>query len=192
MSSAARWTMVVLSFAVTYAIGRRFFVGVMRGADAGRQALGRGSLYDPFLVDYGHVVFASCVAVSLLESVHGGRMTVPAWLRDAAAYAFVGWCALLLWVDVKLARYFRAPALGALLTDGPYALIRHPRYLCWMGLLLSVAVVAGSVGGLVAAGAFLVLVLRRIAREERFLYASHGRRYAAYAATTARLIPWVY
>ncbi len=192
MSSATRWTMVALAFVVTYAIGRRLFVGAMREADTDRQALGRGSLYDPFLVDHGHVIFAACAAVSLLESVRGGSAHVPAWLRDVAACAFVGWCALLLWVDTKLARFFRAPALGALLTDGPYALVRHPRYLCWMGLLVTIALVAGSVGGLVAAAGFLVLVLRRIDREERFLRSSHGRRYALYAAATARLIPWVY
>jgi protein-S-isoprenylcysteine O-methyltransferase Ste14 len=183
--------MVVVAFGVTYVIGRRLFIGVMREADAERRALGRGSLYDPFLVDYGHLVFAGCVVVSLLESAHGST-SLPAWLRDVGAYTFVGWCALLLWVDAKLARFFRAPALGALLTDGPYALVRHPRYLCWMGLLVTVALVAGSLGGLIAATGFLALVVRRIVREERFLYASHGRRYAAYAASTARLIPWVY
>lgn len=192
MSSGTRWTIVALALGATYALGRRLFVGAMREADAARQALGRGRLYDPFLTDYGHVMFAACVGVSVADGMLGGSACVPSWMRDAAACAFVAWCMLLLWVDAKLGRLFRAPAAGALLTDGPYAAVRHPRYLCWMGLLVSIALVADSLAGLGAAAGFLLLVLRRIAREERFLRTSHGTRYAAYAATTARLLPWVY
>lgn len=192
MSTPERWAAVVLLFVVTYVIGRRLFIGAMRAADAARRAVGRGRIYDPFLTDYGHLIVAGCVVAAVVDGALAGRPRFGPRLRDAAAGTFGLWCALILWVDAKLGRFFRDPTPPPLITDGPYALVRHPRYLCWMGLLASLAVVADSPLGLVLAAGFFLLVLRRIDREERYMRASHGTRYSAYASGTKRLIPWVY
>jgi protein-S-isoprenylcysteine O-methyltransferase Ste14 len=192
MTSGQRFAVVTLAFAAAYAVGCRLFIGAMRDADPERQALGRGRVYDPLLVEYGHWIAGACVAAALVDGALAVRPRFEPWVRDAAAGAFVAWCALILWVDAKLGRLFREARERTLMTDGPYALVRHPRYLCWMGLLTSIAVVADSPLGLAAAAGFFVLVRRRIAREERYMQARHGARWAAYAAATKRLVPWLY
>lgn len=192
MSELQRWGVVTVALALTYAVGRRLFIGAMREADAGRRAVGRGRIYDAFLTDHGHWIVGACVALALVDGTFARQPRFdPCW-RDAAALAFAGWCALILWVDAKLGRFFRDAGGAPLITDGPYALVRHPRYLCWMGMLVSLAVVADSTAGLAAAAGFFGFVRRRISREERYMHACHGARYAAYAAATKRLIPWIY
>jgi protein-S-isoprenylcysteine O-methyltransferase Ste14 len=75
-----------------------------------------------------------------------------------------------------------------LVTTGPYAIVRHPLYLCEELTILGIALTHLSVSAVV-----LVLVqwrfqLHRMAYEEQVL-ASSFDEWAAYAAATPRLIP---
>jgi protein-S-isoprenylcysteine O-methyltransferase Ste14 len=102
---------------------------------------------------------------------------------------------LFLWARVTFGwRSFHAvanPTEGGLVTGGPYRYIRHPIYaaLC----LIALAGVAGHVSwsaglcaGLVLAGA----VTRSLCEEA--LVTARYPEYAQYAATTWRMIPYVY
>ena len=75
---------------------------------------------------------------------------------------------------------------------GPYAVIRHPGY---AGMLTGVPLMAigfGSWWGLAFASAYSLLILRRIAVEDRFLHANLPG-YPEYAArVTSRLVPGVW
>ena len=80
-----------------------------------------------------------------------------------------------------------------LVSEGPYALVRHPMYTSFMlmglgqALLLSnwVAGPAGLVG-------FAVLFFLRVDREEHMMSESFGPEYLAYMDRTKRLIPYIY
>ena len=76
--------------------------------------------------------------------------------------------------------------------SGPYAVIRHPGY---AGMILGVPlvpIVFGSLWGLAFAGAYALLILRRVETEDRFLRANLPG-YGDYAArVTARLVPGVW
>jgi protein-S-isoprenylcysteine O-methyltransferase Ste14 len=79
-----------------------------------------------------------------------------------------------------------------LVTDGMYGVIRHPSYL---GLFVNafgwgLAFRAGV--GVAIAVLMLLIVLARIAAEERLLSETFGAEYEAYRARTWRLIPCVY
>ena len=79
-----------------------------------------------------------------------------------------------------------------LVTSGIYGVIRHPSYL---GLVINVlgwglAFRAGV--GIVIAAMMLVVVLARIAAEERLLSEVFGFEYQGYRARTWRLIPYVF
>jgi protein-S-isoprenylcysteine O-methyltransferase Ste14 len=79
-----------------------------------------------------------------------------------------------------------------LLTTGLYSVIRHPSY---VGLLLISAgwsLAFRSIVGLLLTAATFVLLLRRIAAEERLLSQQFGADYEAWRARTARMIPGVW
>lgn len=193
MSAATRWAVVTVALAVTWLATRRLFTAAMRAADPARRAIGRGVVYDPFLARFGLAIALACAGVSVVDGAYAAAPRLPSILRDLAAATCVGWCALLIWADAVLARAFVTPGLAVpLLEGGPYAWVRHPRYLAWLGLLASVAVVADAPAGLVATACFAVLVLRRIAREEHFMRRTCGAAYRTYVAATYRLVPWVY
>jgi protein-S-isoprenylcysteine O-methyltransferase Ste14 len=102
---------------------------------------------------------------------------------------------LFLWARVTFGRrsyhVVANPTAGGLVTGGPYRYIRHPIYAAMC--LFTVAGVAGHwswssgfLGGLV-----LVSAVTRIFCEEA-LVAARYPEYALYAATTWRMIPYVY
>ena len=111
---------------------------------------------------------------------------------------FSGWLGLLLrwWCFVALGRYFtvvvRTTADQAVVTRGPYRVLRHPSY---TGLLL--VVLGFEIGTRVWPAILLTLlplaaVVRRIAVEEAFLLAALGPSYADYRARTRRLVPGIW
>jgi protein-S-isoprenylcysteine O-methyltransferase Ste14 len=83
-----------------------------------------------------------------------------------------------------------APRGEAVLTRGPYRWVRHPQYaaallLIWVGVLSHLSVLSVVAGLVVAATAAV-----RIVCEER-LFRERFPDYAAYAARTRRLVPFV-
>ncbi|WP_217709551.1 isoprenylcysteine carboxylmethyltransferase family protein [Amycolatopsis sp. Hca4] len=111
----------------------------------------------------------------------------------------IGWLGLVLrwWCFVSLGKHFTVTLQTSedqpVVQRGPYRVLRHPSY---TGLLL---VFAG--GGLIAdnwvsaagAGAvLLVALLYRVRIEERALEAVLGDRYRQFAASRARLVPFVW
>jgi protein-S-isoprenylcysteine O-methyltransferase Ste14 len=102
---------------------------------------------------------------------------------------------LFLWARVTFGRrsfhVVADPTEGGLVTGGPYRYIRHPIYAAMC--LFALAGVAGHLswsagwcGGLVLACAVI-----RISCEET-LVAARYPEYAQYAATTSRMIPYIY
>ena len=106
-----------------------------------------------------------------------------------------GAVALMIWARITFGfRSFHALAnttQGGLVTNGPYHFLRHPVYasviyFCWATLISfplaeTLAAVLVVTGGLFA----------RMVLEEKFLYAAYDG-YAAYAAKTKRIIPYLF
>jgi methyltransferase len=77
------------------------------------------------------------------------------------------------------------------IASGPYRFVRHPNYLAVVLELAAVPLALGAYGTALLAGAANALVLwRRIAAEERYLFSVPG--YAAAFAAKKRLIPGVF
>jgi protein-S-isoprenylcysteine O-methyltransferase Ste14 len=102
---------------------------------------------------------------------------------------------LLLWARVTFGRrsfhVIADPTDGGLVTAGPYRYIRHPIYaaICLFtlaGIVGHWSWNSGLLGGMVLASA----VTRSLCEET--LVAVRYREYAQYAATTWRMIPYVY
>lgn len=80
----------------------------------------------------------------------------------------------------------------ALITDGPYALVRHPMY---AGLLLAFAgtvLARGELRGLLALALAAVFLRGRMRLEERWMEQEFGDAYREYARRVAALVPFAW
>jgi protein-S-isoprenylcysteine O-methyltransferase Ste14 len=99
-----------------------------------------------------------------------------------------GWvlsACVLLW----LGRAFSVMAQARrLVTAGPYAIVRHPLYLCEEIMVLGVALMHFSIAAVLIVAAHWMFQLRRMTNEEKVLGAAFPE-CAAYAARTPKIIP---
>lgn len=77
---------------------------------------------------------------------------------------------------------------GALLTEGPYALSRHPQYVGWALALIGIAVAGRSAFALGGAALSVVALLVLTRLEERRLALRFGEAWQRYCSQTPRLL----
>jgi protein-S-isoprenylcysteine O-methyltransferase Ste14 len=133
-----------------------------------------------------------------------GRAATPAAAIGGGGWVFalgvlIAWLGLLLrwWSFVSLGRYFTVVLKTSedqpVVDRGPYRVLRHPSY---TGLLVAVAGGGLMVGNWIsvagAVGVVLAALIYRLRIEERALDAALGDRYREFAASRARLIPYVW
>jgi protein-S-isoprenylcysteine O-methyltransferase Ste14 len=93
----------------------------------------------------------------------------------------------------RLGRSFSIMAEArTLVTDGPYALVRHPLYLMEETAIVGVFIQFATWPAVVLFVVHFVFQLQRMRNEERVLMQAFPREYRAYAARTARLIPGIW
>ncbi|HEY5819317.1 MAG TPA: protein-S-isoprenylcysteine O-methyltransferase [Mesorhizobium sp.] len=80
-----------------------------------------------------------------------------------------------------------------LVSDGPYALVRHPMYTSFLLMALGQAFLLPNLlvdlAGLVG---FAVLFFLRVNKEERMMLENFGPQYRDYMKRTKRIIPYLY
>jgi protein-S-isoprenylcysteine O-methyltransferase Ste14 len=133
-----------------------------------------------------------------------GKAVAPGAVIGGGVFLFalglvVGWAGALLrwWSFAALGGYFtvvvQTSADQPVIDRGPYRILRHPSYTGLLLMFAGVGVMAGN--GVSAAGAVILLLIaliHRIRIEERALNAALGDRYREFAASRARLIPFVW
>jgi protein-S-isoprenylcysteine O-methyltransferase Ste14 len=93
----------------------------------------------------------------------------------------------------RLGRSFSIMAEArALVTDGPYALVRHPLYLVEETAVVGVFIQFATWPAVVLFVMHFAFQLQRMRNEERVLMQAFPREYRAYAARTARFIPGIW
>jgi protein-S-isoprenylcysteine O-methyltransferase Ste14 len=98
-----------------------------------------------------------------------------------------------IWTDAYLARYFNHTAPPAApLNDGPYRYVRHPRYAAAIAGKVAMALTFASPFGWLLVVLWGLMLLNKIAIEEKHLRKVFGLRYESYARNTARVIPGIY
>ena len=76
-----------------------------------------------------------------------------------------------------------------MLTDGPYARVRHPRYLALVAANLGYALLANYEGVYIYMAASMPLLYLIMALEEKELKQRFGKAYEDYASKTPQIIP---
>lgn len=116
--------------------------------------------------------------------------------RYAGMAMFVAGTVLATWAQRHLGRYFSGELAiqegHQLITDGPFTLVRHPRYVGLMLMFVGLPMAFLSQVGLVGGATSLVLFALRTYREDKLLAGEFGREWARYASSTKRLVPWLY
>ena len=80
----------------------------------------------------------------------------------------------------------------ALVTDGPYRFIRHPRYLGILVFSAGIALAFRSALGLALAAATLLVLLWRIRDEEALMRREFGPAWEVYRRRSWRLVPLIF
>lgn len=125
-----------------------------------------------------------------------GYLPGGAFLRWAgmAIYAVGFW--LMIWAPVYLGKQFSVHVTiqedHELVTSGPFAVMRHPRYAGCVYWAIGMALVFASTPGLLVALVYTGLFIWRIKDEERLLAAHFQQQWNAYAHRTKRLLPFIY
>jgi protein-S-isoprenylcysteine O-methyltransferase Ste14 len=170
----------------------RFGFDLPRSREVVREYFGSG--FDPLLDALGRVLAAG----ELLPFLDYGHLRLARALERPglqAAGLLAGVAALLVlaWVDHYLLDHFRRGlADRTLIAGGPFRRVRHPRYAALLLMRAAMALALASAAGWALALVWLVLLVRRIGREEVHLRSVFGDAYGDYAARRARLIPWIY
>jgi protein-S-isoprenylcysteine O-methyltransferase Ste14 len=111
-----------------------------------------------------------------------------AWRSTAVIIITVGWL-LSIYVLAWLGRSFSiTPQARRLVTTGPYAIVRHPLYVCEEITVIGIVLLHLSPAAILIAVVQWMFQLRRMTLEEQVLKASFPE-YAEYGIRTARLIP---
>jgi protein-S-isoprenylcysteine O-methyltransferase len=179
-----------LAWLASEVIGAGILPILRRGPGAPTRRAGRSSA-GLILV----AIFTALVSLRLYDSL--GWATLPAADIELGLLLMLVGIALRQWAIAVLGRFF-SPRVRVLeehrvVEAGPYRWVRHPSY---TGLILTMAgagLAGGSWEGLLTMLLLAALALGwRIRVEERFLLEQLGPAYAAYAARTKRLLPFLF
>lgn len=170
----------------------RFNRGIFDSREALREA--SGLTYDRVTVRCANVLFVGNLSVFL---DYGHWHLTPALrqpglqITGLAVYA----CAMagLMWTDTCLVRHFQADLnQRQLMTTGPFAIVRHPRYASLLLAKLGSSLLLASVFAWMLLLASVLVFLRRIRLEETHLREIFGSSYGSYTGRTSRLLPGIY
>jgi protein-S-isoprenylcysteine O-methyltransferase Ste14 len=95
------------------------------------------------------------------------------------------------WLKRQLTPFPRPVPDGELITDGPFGLVRHPVYTGGVIVAVGWALATASLPAFAVAALFLLFLDLKSRREEAWLTEQFSA-YAAYAARTPKLIPFLY
>ena len=97
------------------------------------------------------------------------------------------------WGPIHLGREFSIFATiqddHRLVTDGPFAIVRHPRYFGFTAWAVGAALAFASLAGLLCAMSIAALVIWRLIEEEALLDIEFGAMWRDYRQRTPALVP---
>jgi protein-S-isoprenylcysteine O-methyltransferase Ste14 len=184
------WARLVFDISVAaFAVGE-FSQAVKRRHDARRADL------------LGEIVFRVIFFAGVLMLPLAQALTPNAVFEGVEVFVLgtvVGWLGLLLrwWSFATLGRYFttvvKTSADQAVITRGPYRVLRHPSYTGLLAAFVGAGLMLGNWVGM-AASCLLILVglIYRLVREERAMIDAFGEAYLDFAKGRARLVPYVW
>ena len=108
--------------------------------------------------------------------------------------SYVAGCGLMVWALLTLRSRYQLGGMAprprdALVSDGPYALMRHPMYAAALAMALGLTLALQSLACFGVFVIYIVMLGRLMPFEEAGLRSAYGEAYEAYARAVPRLIP---
>ena len=117
----------------------------------------------------------------------------PPWLRWTGVGLGITSVGLFAWTHVTLGRFWSTCLQlrpdHRLVTNGPYARIRHPMYSAILGWMISLGLIAANWMLFVFAALSALNFMLRIQPEEKMMLQRFGDEYRQYMKRTGRLLP---
>jgi protein-S-isoprenylcysteine O-methyltransferase Ste14 len=192
--------LAVLLLWLLVAFGLRSIVQRRRTGDAGWRSPGgqRGTLqwWSRTIIGFGAVAAGLAAPVADLAGLPTVAVLDRTWLRLAGLALAVAAAAATFAAQVAMGASWRIGVdeseRTALVTAGPFRLVRNPIFTAAIGVLAGVALAVPNLialAGLAAAVFGVQVQVRRI--EELYLLRAHGNAYRRYAARVGRFVPGV-
>jgi len=148
------------------------------------------------LLGQGVVLFVGLVIYLFYTSWYPWlQISLPSVIQWIGFVIGIPGLALLAWTHYTLDKYWSVAIEfreeHKLITDGPYKWIRHPMYTAHLIYFLSWALVTSNVLLLINYILTVVIIARRIPKEEKALIEKFGQKYILYMRKTGQLIPCV-
>jgi protein-S-isoprenylcysteine O-methyltransferase Ste14 len=78
-----------------------------------------------------------------------------------------------------------------LITNGPYALARHPIYTGFLFGFVGTSIALGELRGVITVALVFVVLLHKLQLEEKWLHEQFGESYEIYCQKVSALVPFI-
>ena len=146
----------------------------------------------------GPYLVAPMIIISVLGLILSYYNLIPVYKFDSLYWLFIGLAvviildAVFLWLAaVKLSNITDKIENNQLVTDGVYALVRHPIYSAWLQFATALILLSQNIYLLILPVIFWILLSMALKKtEEKWLLDKFGDEYVNYCRTTNRFIPF--
>jgi protein-S-isoprenylcysteine O-methyltransferase Ste14 len=142
------------------------------------------------------MLFGALVFVPFADRHNIGVISDSMSLRWVGMVLAILGMGLIFWSGMALGRLYSPEVTlqkeHRLITDGPYRVIRHPRYLGGLVQGIGLSLLFRSWVGIILTLVFVLVALFRIRDEETMMRAEFGEQWEAYCVKARRLIPFIY
>lgn len=142
------------------------------------------------------MLFGALVFVPFADRHNIGVISDSMSLRWVGMVLAILGMGLIFWSGMALGRLYSPEVTlqkeHRLITDGPYRVIRHPRYVGGIVQGIGLSLLFRSWVGIILTLVFVLVALFRIRDEEMLMHAEFGAQWESYCDKAWKLIPFIY
>lgn len=146
----------------------------------------------------GPYLIAPMFVVSIMGVILSYYNMIPVYKIDSLYWLFIGLAvvilldAIFLWyAAVKISDISKNIENNKLVSDGVYALVRHPIYSAWLQISTALILFSQNLYLFIIPVIFWIILSIALAKtEEKWLIEKFGDDYVSYAKTTNRFLPF--
>ena len=194
--------LAILALLVTLVVVKRVATGSILNAPKGSLLVQLVNTFNLFFLLIVNPLVALFLILRRLELTDPTHVFIRfprllTFLEIAGSALYVLGYLLMMWALIALSRNYQLGGSvprpdDAMVSSGPYKLVRHPMYTAALCIALGLAFLTESLACVLVFCIYLALMLVLIPGEEHGLRQVYGERYATYQRETPKLFPSLY